>query len=147
MNTILVPVDFSDVTASVIATARSFAAAFGSRLVLLNVAEPEPDFIGFEAGPPTVRVNVARDFREERQRLEALKAECGAAGGEVVALHIQGPIVEKILREAATQQAELIIIGSHGHGALYDLLVGGVTHGVIKAARCPVVVVPALSKG
>lgn len=146
MSTILVPVDFSDVTASVVATARRCATAFGSRLVLLNVAEPEPDFVGFEAGPPTVRVNVARDFRVEHQRLDALKAECAAAGGEVVALHIQGPIVEKILHEAATQQAELIVIGSHGHGALYDLLVGGVTHGVIKAARCPVVVVPALNK-
>ena len=146
MKTILVPVDFSDVTAEVVETARKFAAAFAARLVVLNVAEPEPDFVGFEAGPPTVRVAVARDFKVERQRLDDIKAKLSVGGCEVVALHIQGPIVEKILSEAAEQKAELIVIGSHGHGAIYDLLVGSVTHGVIKEARCPVVVVPAASQ-
>jgi nucleotide-binding universal stress UspA family protein len=146
MKTILVPIDFSDVTAQVVETARKFAAAFESRLVLLNVAEPEPDFVGFEPGPPTVRMSIARDFKIERQRLDELKAQCATSGAEVMALHIQGPIVEKIIYEAGEQHADLIIIGSHGHGAFYDLLVGSVTQGVIKAARCPVVVVPASNK-
>ncbi len=146
MKTILVPIDFSDVTAAVAETAGKFAAAFESRIVLLNVAEPEPDFVGFEAGPPTVRATVARDFKIERQRLDELKAKCMACGCEVMALHIQGPVVEKILHEAGEQQADLIVIGSHGHGAFYDLLVGSVTNGVIKSARCPVVVVPAVSR-
>ena len=143
MKTILVPIDFSDVTTPVVDTARNFAAALESRLVLLNVAEPEPDFVGFEAGPPTVRVAVARDFKVERQHLDEIKTKCAASGTEVMALHIQGPIVDKILHEAGEQQADLIVMGSHGHGALYDLLVGSVTHGVIKGASCPVVVVPA----
>jgi nucleotide-binding universal stress UspA family protein len=50
MKTILVPIDFSDATTRVIDTAKQFAAAFGSRLVLLHVTEPEPDFVGFEPG-------------------------------------------------------------------------------------------------
>ncbi len=143
MKTILVPIDFSDVTTQVVETARKFAAAFQSRLFLLHVAEPEPDFVGFEAGPPAVRTVVARDFKVERQRLEEIKTQLAAGGCEVSALHIQGPIAEKILHEAGEQQAECIVIGSHGHGAFYDLLVGSVTHAVIKAAPCPVVVVPA----
>src|SRR5260370_41816276 len=123
MKNILVPVDFSDVTTQVVETARKFAAAFQSHLVLLNVAEPEPDFVGFEAGPPTVRVATARDFRVERQRLDDIKAKLLASGCDVIALHIQGPIVEKILHEAGEQQADLIVIGAHGPGAFYDLLV------------------------
>ena len=146
MKTILVPVDFSDVTTKVVEAARKFAAAFEGRLVMLNVAEPEPDFVGFEAGPPTVRVATARDFKVERQRLDDIKARLVAGGCDVTALHIQGPIVEKILHEAGEQQADLIVMGSHGHGAFYDLLVGSVTQGVIKSAACPVVVVPAVSK-
>ena len=146
MKTILVPIDFSDVSNLVVDTAGKFAAAFESRIVLLNVAEPEPDFVGFEPGPPTVRMAVARDFKVEHQQLEKFKARCQAVGGEVTALHIQGPIVEKIIHEAGEQQADLIVIGSHGHGALYDLLVGSVTQGVIKEARCPVVVVPASNR-
>ena len=146
MKTILVPVDFSDITTEVVETARKFAAAFEGRVVILNVAEPEPDFVGFEAGPPSVRVATARDYKLERQRLDEIKTRLLSGGSDVTALHIQGPIVEKILHEAGEQQADLIIIGSHGHGALYDLLVGSVTHGVIKGATCAVVVVPAPAK-
>ena len=146
MKNILVPVDFSDVTTAVVETARKLAAAFQGRLVILNVAEPEPDFVGFEAGPPAVRIATARDFKVERQRLDDIKARLVTTGCDVAALHIQGPIVDKILHEAGEQQADLIVMGSHGHGAFYDLLVGSVTHGVIKEARCPVVVVPAVNK-
>lgn len=146
MKNILVPVDFSDVTPQVVETARKFAASFQANLVLLNVAEPEPDFVGFEAGPPAVRVATARDFKVERQRLDDLKTQLANGSCQVTALHIQGPIVEKILHEAGEQQADLIVMGSHGHGAIYDLLVGSVTHGVIKDARCPVVVVPSVNK-
>jgi nucleotide-binding universal stress UspA family protein len=145
MKTILVPVDFSDVTTRVVETAREFAAGFDARLFIINVAEPEPDFVGFEAGPPAVRVATARDFKLERQRLDDIKAKLVDGGCDVTTLHIQGPIVEKIMHEAGEQQADLIVMGSHGHGAFYDLLVGSVTHGVIKEAKCPVVVVPALS--
>jgi len=143
MKTILVPVDFSDVTARVVETARQLAQAFASRIVLLNVAEPEPDFVGFEPGPITVRQSVARDFKVERQRLDEIKALAAAGGVDVQALHIQGPSVEKILHEAGEQEASWIVMGSHGHGAFYELLVGSVTNGVLKGAKCPVVIVPA----
>ena len=140
MKTILVPVDFSDTTTVVIDTARKFAATFGSRVVLLHVSEPEPDFVGFEPGPMAVRQTIARDLKAEHRKVEELKASCGIA--EVLALHIQGPAIEKILHTAADHGAELIVMGSHGHGVLYELLVGSVTAGVLKGAKCPVLVVP-----
>lgn len=146
MKTILVPIDFSDTTAPVLAQALLLARALGSRLVLLKVAEPEPDFVGFEPGPQTVRVAVAHDFRAEHVRLDELKAEAAATGVATTALHIQGPIVEKILEQAAEHDAGMIVMGSHGHGALYELLVGSITQGVMKGATCPVVVVPAVGK-
>ena len=146
MNTILVPVDFSDTTAPVLAEAQVLAKALGGELVLLKVAEPEPDFVGFEPGPATVRVAVAHDYRAEHVRLDELKAQAAAGGLAVTALHVQGPIVEKILDYAAAHGAAMIVMGSHGHGALYELLVGSITQGVLKGARCPVVVVPAAGK-
>lgn len=140
MKTILVPIDFSDTTAAVIETAKKFATTFGSHVVLLHVSEPEPDFVGFEPGPMAVRQTIARDLKAEHRKVEELKASCGIA--DVLALHIQGPAIEKILHTAADHHAELIVMGSHGHGALYELLVGSVTAGVLKGAKCPVLVVP-----
>jgi nucleotide-binding universal stress UspA family protein len=143
ISTILVPVDFSDVTMKVVRMAAEMARAFGSRIVLLHVSEPEPEFVGFEPGPQSVRVGVARDFKMEHQRLEELKQTLTKEGRDVLALHIQGPLVEKVLSQAAEHGAGMIVMGSHGHGALYTLLVGSVTSGVLKSAACPVVVVPA----
>lgn len=143
MKTILVPVDFSDVTPRVVETARSMSRAFGARLVLLHVSEPEPDFIGFEPGPMAVRTAVARDFKKEHQKLEELSATVAVDGFQVLALHIQGPIVDKVLEEAKTQEADAIVMGSHGHGALFEFLVGSVTSGILRAAKVPVIVVPA----
>jgi nucleotide-binding universal stress UspA family protein len=126
----------------VLSVASSMAGAFGSRLVIVYVVEPEPDFVGFEPGPPSVRVSVAADMKTERKRLEAMRERLVAEGRDAVAITLQGPAVEKILHEAKAQHAGLIVMGSHGHGALYELLIGSVTQGVMKGARCPVVVVP-----
>ncbi|MCE9611370.1 MAG: universal stress protein [Chthoniobacter sp.] len=146
MKTILVPVDFSDTTTPVLAEAELLAKALGCDLVLLKVAEPEPDFVGFEPGPQTVRATVAQDFRAEHARLDDLKAVVEANGVTATAMHVQGPIVEKILAQAAERSATMIVMGSHGHGAFYELLVGSITQGVLKDAKCPVVVVPAAGR-
>jgi nucleotide-binding universal stress UspA family protein len=142
MKTILVPVDFSDVTTPVVATAQAMAQAMEMRMVLLHVAEPEPDFVGFEAGPMSVREAVAHDFQAEHHKLEELKAGLAASGLDVMAIQVQGMAAEKIIAEAEKLGVEYIVMGSHGHGALYHLLVGSATEGVLKKPPCPVVVVP-----
>lgn len=140
MKTILVPVDFSDATPKVISTARQLAEALGARIVLLHIVEGEPAFVGFEPGPATVRTAVADDFHHEHRQLEKLKESL--AGLEVLALQIQGATAEKILQEAAGQQADMIVLGSHGHGALFHLLAGSVATTVLRETTCPVLVVP-----
>lgn len=140
MNTLLVPVDFSDVSAKVAATAAALAAALGSRVILLHVAQPEPQFGGYDPGPLSVRVAVAGDMHGDRLRLEGMKAIFG--GTEVLALQVQGATAEKILSMAREHGAGMIVMGSHGHGALYHLVSGSVTTAVLKEARCPVLVVP-----
>ncbi len=142
LPTLLVPVDFSDVTPRVLEMAITLAEKFQSRIMLLHVAEPAPEFVGFEPGPAPVQTAVARDFKAEHERLDELKQQIVAAGIDATALQVQGPLSEKILQQAGEHNAALIVMGSHGHGAIYNLLVGSVTSGVLKAAPCPVVVVP-----
>jgi nucleotide-binding universal stress UspA family protein len=144
IETILIPVDFSDVTQKVVAAAGEMARAFGAKVVVLHVSEPDPDFVGFEPGPQAVRSVVARDFKVEHQKLADLKDQMTAGGLDATSLHIQGSMADKILQEADVQGAGLIVMGSHGHGAIYNLLVGSVTSGVLKGAKCLVLVVPAV---
>jgi nucleotide-binding universal stress UspA family protein len=56
---------------------------------------------------------------------------------------VSGLPARKILGEADRLEATLIVMGSHGHGALFNLLMGTVCNGVLRKSRCPVVVVPA----
>ncbi len=140
MKTILVPVDFSDVTDNVVEMAASLAGAFSSSVILVHVAEPEPQFVGYDPGPLSVRVEVARDIQADRRRLEALKQKFGVP--DVQAFDVEGSIPDEILRLAGEHRATLIVIGSHGHGALYHLLAGSVTTAILKHARCPVLIVP-----
>ncbi|HOW98112.1 MAG TPA: universal stress protein [Kiritimatiellia bacterium] len=142
MNTILALVDFSDVTDAVVEQAASMAKGLEAEVVILHVAEPDPDFVGYEAGPQTVRNTMAEHFRDEHRSLRHLEDKVKAQGVAVTGLLVQGPTVEKCLAEAARLQPLVMVIGSHGHGLLRDLLVGSVTEGVLRKAACPVLVVP-----
>ena len=143
MKQILVPVDLSDVTERVLEQARRLARVTGAHLTLLHVAPPEPEFIGYEPGPPSVRQAAARGLAEEHRRVQALCRQLEEEGLQATALVMQGYPAEKILQEAARLCAGLVVMGSHGHGALHHLLVGSVTEAVLRKATCPVVVVPA----
>ncbi len=143
---LLVPVDFSAAEAAVTACAEGLAKALNAQIVLLHVEAPEPGFVGYEPGPQTVRDSVARSIHGNAQALHKIRDRLRVEGLEVESLLIQGPTVEKIVDEAKRLKAAYIVVGSHGHGALFELVVGSVSDGVIRHAPCPVVVVPRAAK-
>jgi nucleotide-binding universal stress UspA family protein len=139
---ILVAVDLSDATARVIEVAEYLAKATQGDVRVLHVAEAEPDFVGYDAGPDVVRDQIAKEFREEHRGVQAHADALREAGIEAKALLIKGPIIETVLSEAKRFGAEVLIVGSHGFGALYDLLVGSSSRGILKETKIPVLVVP-----
>ena len=142
MKNILVPVDFSDIADRVVDAAACMAEMTGATITLIHVAPPEPDFVGYEPGPVTVRDAVAHRLRDEHRKLQAMEKRIAGHDFTVTSLLIQGFASEKILQEAARLSADLIVMGSHGHGLLRHLVVGSVTDGVLRKAKCPVLIVP-----
>ena len=55
--------------------------------------------------------------------------------------HANGPVAITIAAEAEEEDADLIVLGSHGTGDVDRLLVGSVSHGVLYCAQTPVMVV------
>jgi Universal stress protein family len=43
-------------------------------------------------------------------------------------------------------EAAYIVLGSHGHTALYELIVGGTAAGILRDASCPVLIIPPPSR-
>lgn len=147
MKHILVPIDFSHVTDSSLRTAALLARALIAEIVLLHVAAPEPEFIGYEAGPQTVRDAVARQLAGIHKQAQDIGRRLESEGLKVTTLVHLGYTVDKILAEAARLPADFIVMGSHGHGGLRHLLMGSVAEGVLRKATCPVVLVPVSRAG
>jgi nucleotide-binding universal stress UspA family protein len=141
MRRVLACVDLSASSEAVADCASSLVDPGGS-LVILHVAPPEPDFVGYEVGPRSVREAVAQHLRQEHRDAQRLAERYAERGVDVTPLTVQGGIVERILEHAERLSSELIVVASRGHGVVRDLLVGSVVRGLLKGARVPVVVVP-----
>lgn len=141
MSCVIVAIDFSDVTDALIRAASKYALAGGVPAVLVHVAPPD---VGFSMGetssdiPPRAMAELIDERRKQLRGL-ADRLDAGVSSEPVL---MQGSAVQGILEEAKSRRAELIIIGTHGHGRLYDFIVGSVANGVIRDAPCPVLVVP-----
>ena len=146
MRNILVAVDFSPVTEKILQSTSELAGALGGHVWLIHAAAPDPDFVGYEAGPTGVRDQVAEELREEHRDLQAHAEALRKSGLEATALLVQGPTVELILKEADRLNADLLVIGSHGHGAIHRLLLGSISEGVLRRSRIPVMIVPAVDR-
>lgn len=143
MKTILAPVDFSPITQAVLESAASLARAVGGRVVILHVAAPA--IVPGDGTPMATDASQmhARDSTGSALQLSGLKAALDAGGVEAETVEVGGLPTVQILDQAGVLGADYIVVGSHGHGAVYDLLIGATTQAILKRARCPVVVVPA----
>lgn len=143
MRTIVVAIDFSDVSDRLVEEVAAIARGHGGYLWLVHVAPPDPDFVGYEVGPQTERDRVARELRDEHRQLQAIAEGLRARGLEATALLVQGPTVQTLLDEAEKLEADWIALGSHGRGFAYRALLGSVSEGVLHRAKVPVLIVPA----
>ena len=142
MKSILALVDLSPISTRIVDEAASLARGTGAHLWILHIAAPDPDFVGFGAGPQYIRDSRAKQLRQEHQLLQDMRDAERAKGTNVEALLVQGMTVETLFDEAKRLAADLLVLGSHGRGGLYKALTGSVSEQVIKRTRIPVMLIP-----
>ncbi|MFO7251870.1 MAG: universal stress protein [Actinomycetes bacterium] len=132
---VVVGVDGSPSDEAVLRFAFAEASLRGAALRAVHAWRPF-EYGGVPLGPE----DLAGEGRERR-----LLGEVLAGWGErypdvaVVEETVQGHPVE-VLRDAS-DGADLLVVGSHGHGELAGMILGSVSQGVLQHARCPVAVV------
>jgi nucleotide-binding universal stress UspA family protein len=143
---LLVATDFSPSSKELLRVASDLAQGLAADIVLLHVAQAKTDLIGeykkgsAHDGDPSCDKQEARLMEKATQALD----ERGlSASGEIVA----GPCADVILARAEELDADMIVVGSHGFGAVLRVLLGSVSAEILKKARCPVVVVPTRKSG
>jgi len=138
MKTIVALVDFSDVTPKVVDHALELAQKFESEIFLVHVVPPMPVVVDYA---PAVTSDT-EDADARLVQLQILHDSMIKRHAVVCTRLLKGPAVETLLTHLPSMNPDLIVMGSHGHGALYNLIVGSVTQGIIKHAAWPVMIIP-----
>ena len=146
MKNILVPVDFSDVTDRVIDSAAELARVMNAKIWLLHCVHEYPQFVGSGEIVPVLPVDsdlpLSERFPQQDHQLTTLAFSLRGKGIEAETLLILGSPADEIVVAAHDHDADMIVMGSHGHGALYELMVGTATQAVLRHTTRPVLVVP-----
>lgn len=136
---ILVPVDFSSYAQSTIDYAAMIAGNFDATLVLVHVIDSLPYSV-----TDTFNVIEHRESLETlaRSAMRNLSEELQTRKLAVETRLVWGSASPEILAEARRQQADLIIMGTHGRSGLSHLVLGSVAEKTVRQSTVPVLIVP-----
>lgn len=95
---------------------------------------------GLESGSAISSPQEAKRRAEEVQQQELDDLLGDRSDPEVEKLVLEGRPSEQLC--TAALDAELLVVGSHGHGVVHDVLVGSTSQHVIRHTACPVVILP-----
>jgi universal stress protein A len=138
---ILVPTDFSDAAGEAVQAAVVLARAFDAGIELLHVTAtvallpPPVEVVPFSVLMPDLQKRVESRLTEDAQRVRAAGIPCDTHT-------MEGSPHAEIVKRAIEMAADLIVMGTHGHGGLAHAVLGSVTERVLHKSRCPVLVVP-----
>lgn len=140
---ILCAVDFSDSSQQALVYGLSLAAETNARVTVLNTIAMPPELrdapMSYELGE-ALRTRVVTS---QAQRLTALIPDDVRQYCTVETSVVEGRASPEILRVATATQADLIVMGAQGRGALALALFGSNAHDVLRRASCPVLLVRA----
>ena len=137
---IVYPTDFSDYAAYALPYVEEFAKKFGAKVILTHVIAVPVYAATYEIA---VDMTSLREAIQEAavKKLGEIADQLRAAGIEVQAAVELGNSFVEIISVARREKADLIIIATHGLGALKNLLLGSTAERVVRKAPCPVLTI------
>ena len=141
MSTIVVATDGSPAAGAAVERALAEARSSQARVELVGAwSTPVNGTLGAPMYMSEDVLNAPRDAMAEI--LAAAKAHAADAGVEAETHLVAGDPAAAICRLAEDRGADMIVMGSRGHGPLAAALLGSVAAHVVQHAHCPVMVVP-----
>ncbi len=136
-TSIVLAVDGSEYSLRALEYARSLALNYKASLWLVHVFSHTSDLLGYQ----DFEKLYAKRKSAGQAILDDALAKLSDADFEVHAELAEGSDAEAILTLAEKYEADLIVMGTRGFGAVKGLLVGSVSRKVIHLSQCPVMVV------
>jgi nucleotide-binding universal stress UspA family protein len=145
MKTIITALDFSDASHAVLEAAIDMASKQQATLHIMHVLEPSPSYTAYGMTPeefPAIQVFQQESQKRAEARLNLAVNQAKTVISDVRAELALGSPLHAIIDYAKNIHADLIVIGTHGHGAVAALLIGSVAEGLVRKAVCPTLVIP-----
>ena len=141
LKNILVATDFSEPSDAALTYGRALAEKFDATLTVLNVVDNTVAMgVGME-GYVGNFPELQRELQESAERqLRALVGADESVRMRPITLTSNTPAAS-IVEHAKTASTDLIVMGTHGRGAVAHLLMGSVAEKVVRTAPCPVLTV------
>jgi len=144
MRRIVHPTDFSPASAPAFKKALELAKEDRASLSIVHVLPTLPMLPDGYIAATAYEEMLAAHRRQADQQMQKVVKRAQTAGvkasGTVVDV---GVAAEQIVRFAKRQGADVIVMGTHGHGFLARVLLGSVAERVVSRASCPVLTVRA----
>ncbi len=139
---ILFPTDFSECAKTAQEYAWALAGQFQAELHVLNVLADVMMMMPEPGSALSLPQNYLLDLKTEAEKaLDKVFPDAAKSGRKVIrVLRMGNPFVE-IVRYAAETNIDLIVVGTHGRGAIAHMLLGSVAEKVVRKAKCPVLTV------
>jgi nucleotide-binding universal stress UspA family protein len=141
LATVLCPIDFSEQSSHALEHAVGLARRSGARLVALAVLPMLSPVASVDASDD-LNGSAAGDLARWRALAERQIAQLDGQGTAIELEVVEGHPATTIVHRAETLAADLLVMGTHGAGAVRRLLLGSVTEHVLRRAACPVLTVP-----
>jgi nucleotide-binding universal stress UspA family protein len=143
LERILVATDFGEAAEAALNYGRALARAFGASLTVLHVADNVMmgsfGVEGYVGAYPDFQRNVEESARRQLDLLLSEQDVRDLAATTV--LRTSNAPALAIVNYAREADVDLIIVGTHGRGAMAHLLMGSVAERVVRTAPCPVLTV------
>ena len=141
LKKILVPQDFSEYSLHALKYAVTFAELFKSELIVLHIVEPivyPADFSFGQVSIPAMEEEIRK--HSEEQLNELVEREIPAGIKATPMIRVGKPFIE-IVEVAKGENADLIVISSHGRTGMDHVLFGSTADKVVRKAPCPVLTI------
>lgn len=143
MKNILVAINKEQNAGRLLAKAEKLAGAFGSKVWILHVSEPDPDdFLGLEAGPQFAHEKRLQNRKKEGELIKRLTEDLQARNFKAEGMQLQGSTAKLIKAQVKELNVDLLIAGHHKRNFFYQLFVGNVEQEIIEDLKVPVLLVP-----
>ncbi len=150
---ILVALDLSTASQQILHVVETLTSGLSAKVWLFHVTEPSSGMVEYKGSlrneesddrldTDYARDQIAKKIRDEHRNLQKEAEKLQNSRVTVTARVVEGSATEILLLESDKLAIDMIVVGSHGHGALYNMLIGSVSESILHRSTCPVLVVP-----